>query len=355
MNKHEFNYSTLDKILHHVAFGTNWLPKVLAELDTDLHKIESDQLAVPDPVYITGLPRAGTTLILNLLYQTEEFASFTYRDMPFVYSPVLWSKVNAFSKKEHELVNRAHDDGMQIGYDSPEAFDEVLWLKSLSKQYVRQDSLEEVLPGSLPVEFKTEYQSAINRLLFSRKKADANRRYLAKNNSLISRLNALTTTLPDSKVIICFRDPASHVQSLLKQHQRFTELHGEDEFSRKYMKWIGHYDFGLNFKPISYGKDNPRDRSTPEYWYQYWIDVYSAVKSNKNTNVVWLAHERLLENPAGILQELAEFVNLRSPEKLGEQAEEIRSRTKPVSREYNSGDLQGQAYSLYSELLKQSI
>ena len=76
MNKHEINYSALDKILHHVAYGTTWLPKVLAELDTDLNKVESDRLSVSNPVYITGLPRAGTTLILNLLYQTEEFVSF---------------------------------------------------------------------------------------------------------------------------------------------------------------------------------------------------------------------------------------------------------------------------------------
>ena len=35
-------------------------------------------------IYVTGLARAGTTILLNTIYDTKKFASFTYRDMPLL-------------------------------------------------------------------------------------------------------------------------------------------------------------------------------------------------------------------------------------------------------------------------------
>ena len=43
-------------------------------------------------VFITGLPRSGTTILLEFIYKTNKFASFTYNDMPFILSPNLFSK-----------------------------------------------------------------------------------------------------------------------------------------------------------------------------------------------------------------------------------------------------------------------
>ena len=55
-----------------------------------------------------------------------EFASLTYQDMPFILSPNIWSKLNKNSividKQE-----RAHNDGIKIDTNSPEAFEEIFW------------------------------------------------------------------------------------------------------------------------------------------------------------------------------------------------------------------------------------
>ena len=47
-----------------------------------------------DHVFITGLARAGTTILLNALYKSNLFASLSYSDMPFVLAPNLWSKIS---------------------------------------------------------------------------------------------------------------------------------------------------------------------------------------------------------------------------------------------------------------------
>ena len=42
-------------------------------------------------VFIFGLARSGTTILLNSLYSTNEYASTLYKDMPFVLSPSRFS------------------------------------------------------------------------------------------------------------------------------------------------------------------------------------------------------------------------------------------------------------------------
>ena len=47
--------------------------------------------------------------------------------MPFVSAPLLWDTLSGRFRKTAVLKERAHGDGMAVGYDSPEAFEEVIW------------------------------------------------------------------------------------------------------------------------------------------------------------------------------------------------------------------------------------
>ena len=53
-------------------------------------------------VFVTGMARSGTTILLQALHDTGKFASLTYADMPIVLSPNLWSKFN--NNNQHEKV-----------------------------------------------------------------------------------------------------------------------------------------------------------------------------------------------------------------------------------------------------------
>jgi len=86
-----------------------------------------DDVEVEAPIFITSLPRAGTTILLAALNSVPQLATHLYRDMPFVMAPLLWSRLSGRFRKQAVLQERAHGDGIAIGYDSPEAFEEVIW------------------------------------------------------------------------------------------------------------------------------------------------------------------------------------------------------------------------------------
>ena len=90
--------------------------------DFELNFIRPDFEAINN-VFVAGVARSGTTILLNAIYDSDEFASLSYADMPFVLAPNLWSKISSTSK--HLIKERAHGDGIKVSSDSPEAFEEV--------------------------------------------------------------------------------------------------------------------------------------------------------------------------------------------------------------------------------------
>ena len=112
------DYSFLSKILHHLALGSNFIPEMLHDVEFAIlkNKLKLDNLK--PHIFICGLPRSGTTILMRSLYETKKFASLTYRDMPFVLLPNLWSKVSNKIKSGPEE-ERIHDDKISINIDSP--------------------------------------------------------------------------------------------------------------------------------------------------------------------------------------------------------------------------------------------
>ena len=93
-------------------------------------------------MYITGLARAGTTILLNTIYSSKKFASYTYRDMPFIISPNLWNIVSKRIKSKKSVL-RKHNDNILINLDSPEQFEEVFWNLKNSQNYNFKSFLKE--------------------------------------------------------------------------------------------------------------------------------------------------------------------------------------------------------------------
>ena len=73
------------------AFVKDAINKSIFELEKIIYqkKIESNHIKFEKHIFISGLPRSGSTGILNLLYDTSEFASLTYQNMPFILAPNL--------------------------------------------------------------------------------------------------------------------------------------------------------------------------------------------------------------------------------------------------------------------------
>ena len=117
------NYSWLEQKLHKFALSSQFMREVTFDFESNNIAPSSEP---GEHVFITGLARSGTTILLNALYKSNIFASLSYADMPFVLAPNLWSKIS-LKRGDTELNERAHGDGIKVSTDSPEAFEEVFW------------------------------------------------------------------------------------------------------------------------------------------------------------------------------------------------------------------------------------
>lgn len=317
-------YSTLDRTLHRVAFRTTAAQVAMADVEDIVFAKQLAPCKVDRPVFITGLPRAGTTLLLECCAGMSEFAAHCYRDMPFVLVPCLWSRFSAAFQREGQLRQRAHGDGMLIDFDSPEALEEVLWKRFWPRHY-RADRIAPWKDGEENsaefAEFHEFYRSHLRKIMLVRRGEDAARaRYLSKNNLNIARVPLLRKLFSDAVVVVPFREPRQHAESLLKQHRNFLRIHREDRFASEYMRALGHFDFGENLRPIDFGGWFDRRQSVDAedigFWLDYWAAGYRQMLEESSDSIHFIDYDALCSNPEQGLQRVADAIDCREPASL---------------------------------------
>jgi sulfotransferase family protein len=353
------NYNFVDRALHYFAFGAPFVQKMLCELENDMFQRELERVGSAGEIFVTGLPRAGTTLLLELLYGTGEFETFTYRDMPFILAPLLWDKLSGSFRKAGEKVERAHGDGMTVSFDSPEAFEEVIWLAAARDAIVHEHTLAPLGHEAVTAELASALRSSVRKLLLRSTPTQAGApqpRYLSKNNANISRLEVLTELFPTARILVVFRDPAAHIGSLMTQHRRFLEEHASDAFSKRYMEWIGHYEFGANFRPINFSgwlDDEQPVPTTPDaaFWLRYWTAAYGHALEHRTPSVLFVDFDRLLEERAVALGRLANELALAEQAQLVAGSAGLRApTTKPVDLGGCPDDVRRAAQDVHAQL-----
>ncbi len=285
----ETRYNSLDKIIHKLALSNKSIVSLLFNIEKFFFNKKKN--FCEKNYFVTGLARSGTTQLLNSLYNTGLFSSYTYSDMPFIFSPNIWNKLRSlFKQKTNEKTERAHRDGIKIDIDSPEALEEPIWMYIKKNEYIHNNFVQS---HNLTEKDITFYKQLINLIKTKYKK----QRYLSKNNFNLLRLKKLIEFFPDSYFFIIFRNPLEQSYSLHKQHINFTKLQAENKFILEYMNLLGHFDFGLNHKYYSF--DNDKIELNPnsfDYWLKMWIDVYEHVSKLKdNKNIHFICYESLCE------------------------------------------------------------
>jgi sulfotransferase family protein len=305
-------YSAVDRQLHRLAFATADMQVELAALEDIIYRKSLANTPVNRPVFITGLPRAGTTLLLQLTSALDGFASHSYRDMPFVLLPMLWNSFSRGFRQDAPPTERAHGDGMLVDLDSAEAFEEMLWRVKWPEHYAP----DRIVPWHAhddpePAEAITSHMRKVIRL--RQRRQDVVPRYLSKNNGNIARTEYLRSCWPEAVIIVPVREPVQHATSLLRQHQRFLELHGRDGFSREYMQGIGHFDFGANLRPIDFAgwlsTARHADPLTIGFWLEYWTAAYGWLDDHAAT-LHFLPYEHFCADPDRGLRWLADVLEI---------------------------------------------
>lgn len=324
-NGFEIRYSRGERALHQIAFATPLAQLSVADMEDGLFKKRIKAARNDHPVFITGLPRGGTTLLLNLLYALDEFASHRYRDMPFLLTPLLWDKFSRLFQQSDEMRERAHGDGMMVGVDSPEALEEMVWKPFWSKQYGNESIIP--WPATSNEAFDEFFDIHMAKIIALAGNESTEHRYVSKNNLNIARIDYLRSTHPNATIVIPFRHPVPHARSLLKQHLNFLEIHEQDSFARAYMEGVGHYDFGKNLRPVDFGGwlEDQRfpDPTDINFWLEYWIAAYSHIITTVGDRVHLHSHEALCDNPEAVLSKLADLLIISDKQALLQEADTV--------------------------------
>jgi len=301
----ENNYHYFSRLLHTVALGMPPLAKASFELDQLFANRARTGQFDERPIFISGLARSGTTILLRAFASTGCFRSLTYRDMPFALMPCLWNNISQPFRRNATQTERAHGDNILIDYDSPEAFEEIFWQTFCRNQYIFSTHLE---PHTVDKEIVIRFRQYVRRILNSNLD-NYGLRYLSKNNNNVLRLHSIIESFPSATILIPFRDPGQQAMSLLRQHLQFSESHQRDPFSKRYMQWLGHYDFGSSHKPpVFNSRPTPEppsfDSSDPNYWLQLWINTYQHLLCNAPKNSIFVCFDDLNDERTTLIEHL---------------------------------------------------
>ncbi len=333
------DYNFLVKLFHFLILGNKIVPELLFDIENLFNKKESKNSYINHQLYITGLARAGTTMLLNTIYSSKKFASYTYRDMPFVISPNIWNIISKRIKSKKSVL-RKHKDNILINLDSPEQFEEVFWNLKDSQKYNFKSFLKEY---EVDKESLDLYELFIKNCLIKYKSDN----YIAKNNNNFLRIKSLLKRFPYAKFLVSIRNPLDHSASLFNQHKNFTKLQSEEKFTKSYMNYLVHHEFGLSHKPMIFNAKFQSDFNSNDvnYWLEQWINLYNFAKKNnfkKNNNILFIFYEELCNNTNSVITRINNFIG-----------ENVVKNTKDLNfkfKKYNQND-----YKFNSALEKESL
>lgn len=302
------DYSFGARVLHRLVLGSS----AVGQATFDLERSTTGRGLKPDPqaahVFVSGLARSGTTILMRGLFESGAFASLTYRDMPFVLAPNIWARLSSRFQSDRVASMRAHGDGIMVDFDSPEALDEVFWRVFEGDRYIRADRLEPTEADGETIEHFRTYVALILR-------RHGGTRYLSKNNNNILRIGSLVRAFPNATILVPYRRPEQQALSLFKQHERFCGRQSDDPFIRSYMGWLVHHEFGADHRPFAWAADTDLHPNTLDYWVEQWIGAYGRILTQAQKyqqNLVTVGYEKLCEPGAGEFTRIAARLGLKT-------------------------------------------
>jgi hypothetical protein len=253
----------------------------LGSLETHLLESALAEVRVERPIYVTGLARSGTTILLETLARHPEVATHRYRDFPMLFTPYAWNRwLELVPRKREAPAERSHGDGIAVTSESPEAFEEPLWMAFFSELH---DATENAVldRGTQHPLFERFYRDHIRKLLAVR----GRRRYVAKGNYNVTRIGYLAKLFSDARFVIPVRDPVWHIASLMKQHRLFLDGQRDNPAARRHLRRVGHFEFGADRRPIRID-DGPTTAEIVALWQageevrgwaRYWAQVHHYI------------------------------------------------------------------------------
>ena len=307
----------LDYMLTWIATHNIGLMRRIGDWESISMNRKLSSLTIEKPIFISGLARSGTTILLEILAKTEGMATHLYKDFPFIFTPVLWNSfVRLFSSKQIEI-ERPHKDRIKITKESPDAFEEPIWQHFFP--HLHDPASYHVLNSkNRRLDFEKFYVDHIKKIIIVRKGV----RYLSKGNYNLTRVEFIKKIFPDAKFVIPIRHPLYHVESLVRQHKLFLGYSIKNQQVSEYLKTAGHYEFGPQRMPIVISKKgnsriiaawnkNYDSLGYAIQWaeiYQYVINLFKIENIAKNVHII--RYEDLCNSPQSEIDRISSFLGL---------------------------------------------
>lgn len=301
-------------------FGAWWqrrwprLGPWLADLETRTLLTTEELPPVAAPVFICGMARSGSTILLETLARLPGFTTHRYADFPLLWTPWWWNRLRAaLPRSDAAPVERAHRDRILVTRESPEAFEEPIWAHFFPHAARPHDVLD---ADTTNPAFEALFRAHIAKLL----KARGASRYLSKGNYNTLRIGYLARLFPDARFLVPIRAPASHVASLMRQdawHARAPQATLEHIAAR------GHHEFGPLKRRLRVPGDQAADPTgNADDWLRQWLGVYGHALALARSGalagrLLFVPHEDLLASPAEGLDRIRRFLGVPDGPELG--------------------------------------
>ena len=250
-------------------------------------------------IFVSGMPRSGTTILTHIISNFNDVGSFNYSDLPFIKIPFIWSKINWLYYFKNKSSERVHGDGLKINLLSPDAFEELIWSENLPNY--ENENFSAILDSNYEnKELEKELARSINKILLIRKK----KIYLSKGNYNIFRIKYINKILKNSFFLICVRNPVDVIQSSIRVHKKFLEIgEGNNKFTDE-MNELCHFEFGKNRKdPFK----NNFHKNEVKYYENQWLQMHKFILDDyaKLKNVFLVDFDKLVLNPEQSISNIA--------------------------------------------------
>jgi len=314
-------------VLGYAAYGVNKFFDKFKSISFFLDKLETlalrydiKKLSIEKPIYITGLARAGTTIILEMLSKHINVATHQYKHILMPYLPYWFSLIANRIKIYTKPFERFHKDGIIVTRESPEAIEEIIWRKFFNNY--QNENISNILSGNVyNPKFEKFYKNHIRKLLFNQNCS----RYLAKNNYHITRLEYLLSLFPDSKFLVIIRNPINHIASLIKQTRLILRMEMEHPLLTEWLRISGHNEFGHRQLCINVGDTKliyeirklwSFKETYIKGWALYWRSIYDFIANQLDINkmlkkaTLIVRYDDLCKTPEKIIDEILEHIEL---------------------------------------------
>lgn len=301
----------------------------LGNLESATLREQLEAIPIDRPVYVAGIARAGTTIVLELLSRHPDVATHKYRDFPGQFVPAWWNRGQG--SQPAPLAERAHGDRLQVSIDSPEAMEEALWMAFFADLHRPEVSSVLDRTTSNP-RFEQFYRDHLKKLLLVRERS----RYVAKGNYNLTRFAYLQKLFHDARFVVVIRNPCDHIVSLIRQQRLFSA--GESAYPRAlaHMRRVGHFEFGLDRRAICIGDGKAAE--VMQLWQQgeevrglarYWASIYGwlaeqlAADEQLQAATRVLRYEDLCAEPAEEVNSLLGHCQLNPAEEIDDFVHQI--------------------------------